>query len=392
MTNEFNEKFNISYIDESLPTPDKKLIIKHCICSYIVYFVVYLILLLNPFFKYRIDEDLRHYYEIALGLYVVSAPVLYFLLKPKSLYYSHNIEICNYFLRIFKCIFNKDTVLKKDFLTILNTLTPAYKEKQSLMLMFIKVFFGTLMASSLYRNIDSLRYQIRVVGTMFSTLFINLDFESFRIMFINNENFLWSFSLLILFTVDVGIFAFGYLTELSLFKNKIRKVETNIMGVLFCLMCYPPFNGAITNFLGWSQKDSAILFGEDSIIGWIVRIIALCFLVIYVLASVALGTKASNLTNRGIVSKFPYNIVRHPAYMSKTMFWFLTTLPVIIVQVDIYNIGNHLLESVLVLFSYFSWFAIYYMRAITEERFLMQDPDYQEYCKKVRWRYIPHVF
>ena len=35
--------------------------------------------------------------------------------------------------------------------------------------------------------------------------------------------------------------------------------------------------------------------------------------------------------------------------------------------------------------------AIYYMRAITEERHLARDPEYRLYMKKVPYRFIPGV-
>jgi protein-S-isoprenylcysteine O-methyltransferase Ste14 len=38
------------------------------------------------------------------------------------------------------------------------------------------------------------------------------------------------------------------------------------------------------------------------------------------------------------------------------------------------------------------WSVIYFFRSITEERHLIKDPDYQAYCKKVRWRFIPYIF
>ena len=38
------------------------------------------------------------------------------------------------------------------------------------------------------------------------------------------------------------------------------------------------------------------------------------------------------------------------------------------------------------------WTFIYYMRAMTEERHLSLDPDYREYCKKVKYRFIPKVW
>ena len=48
---------------------------------------------------------------------------------------------------------------------------------------------------------------------------------------------------------------------------------------------------------------------------------------IYAWASVALGFKASNLTNRGIVQSGPYAHVRHPAYIAKNLAWWIGLLP-----------------------------------------------------------------
>ena len=107
------------------------------------------------------------------------------------------------------------------------------------------------------------------------------------------------------------------------------------------------------------------------------RIIVLVFLGIYLAATFALGPKASNLTNRGIVSRFPYSIVRHPAYISKNIVWWLTMLPII----------NWKFAVGMVF-----WSLIYFFRALTEERHLLQDPDYQEYCKKVKWKFIPGIY
>ena len=35
---------------------------------------------------------------------------------------------------------------------------------------------------------------------------------------------------------------------------------------------------------------------------------------------------------------------------------------------------------------------IYGLRAITEERHLMREPHYRDYCKKVPWRFIPGLW
>ena len=100
---------------------------------------------------------------------------------------------------------------------------------------------------------------------------------------------------------------------------------------------------------------------------------------VYVWASVALGFKASNLTNRGIVAKGPYKYVRHPAYASKNLSWWIMAIPFIISQGAVAVLG-----MAIVTFGYF-------LRALTEERHLSMDPDYVEYCKKVKYMFIPGI-
>lgn len=52
---------------------------------------------------------------------------------------------------------------------------------------------------------------------------------------------------------------------------------------------------------------------------------------IYAWASWALGLKASNLTNRGIVTTGPYKYIRHPAYICKNTAWLIGGIPMVYV-------------------------------------------------------------
>ena len=201
-------------------------------------------------------------------------------------------------------------------------------------------------------------------------------------------------AILFLFSVDVFIFCIGYLTELPILKNKIRSVETTPAGIFFCLICYPPFIAVINAFVRLPQNDNVTAFGDiNSPVTWIFRIVAVMFLVIYASASVALGFKGSNLTNRGTVSCFPYNIVRHPAYISKNIFWMLTTIPALFVDFSAFdfNLKNYIIRVLLIFCAIVGCAGVYYMRALTEERHLIKDPDYQQYTQKVKYRFIPFV-
>lgn len=81
--------------------------------------------------------------------------------------------------------------------------------------------------------------------------------------------------------------------------------------------------------------------------------------------------------NRGIKISGPYKLVRHPMYAGYLMvhIGLLLLLPALI-NVLIYAIG---------------WWA-QILRLKAEERLLSEDPSYQEYCGKVRWRLVPGVF
>ena len=392
----FDEKLNISYIPQNTPKPDNQLILKHYFCSIQIYGFIIILYWLNPFFS-SAPLEVKLFYSFFFLAYVFIAPIIYFTVRPKSIHNSHSIEICNYITRIF---ISKTKLSKLNISEIKNFLEyfkPTYREKQSLMLIFIKTFFGILMVQSLYVNLDGLHMNLKYFFEIAQSLVMYFTKHTTTLAqaFPNQyRQFLYEQSITILYTIDLAIFSFGYLTELSIFKNKIRTVETTAAGIFFCLACYSPFVMATNSFLGWNQNDVTAAFGDEtSALTWSIRLIALCFLTIYVAASAALGTKGSNLTNRGTVTCFPYNIVRHPAYICKNTFWIITTLTMFIVDFTKpgFDFGDYFSKLFLAVTSLIGWALIYYFRAVTEERHLIQDPEYRAYTKKVKYRFIPGI-
>ncbi len=176
-----------------------------------------------------------------------------------------------------------------------------------------------------------------------------------------------------IFLIDTVVFAFAYTFEFSFLRNRIKSVDPFVSGWVVALICYPPFNSIMDNFIPLTRNFT--LFENV----WLVdslKIAGLIAFLIYVWATLALGFKASNLTNRGIVSYGPYRFVRHPAYIAKNLAWWFEFLPFL-------SLGT--------LLALIGWNAIYILRALTEERHLSADPDYRRYAKKVRWRFIPGV-
>ena len=94
---------------------------------------------------------------------------------------------------------------------------------------------------------------------------------------------------------------------------------------------------------------------------------------IYAWATVAFGLRFSNLTDRGIITHGPYRWTKHPAYLSKNLFWWIAGLPFLVTTGDMGEaIRNTALLAIVS--------GIYYWRAKTEERHLAANPDYAPYA------------
>src|SRR5690606_30326303 len=90
-------------------------------------------------------------------------------------------------------------------------------------------------------------------------------------------------------------------------------------------------------------------------------------------ATVAFGIRFSNLTYRGVLTNGPYRFSRHPAYLSKNLFWWFTALPMVVTNGSWTDaVRNTVLLGIVS--------GIYYWRARTEEAHLLaEDAKYREY-------------
>jgi len=252
------------------------------------------------------------------------------------------------------------------------------KERLSLLSWIVKFFFAPLMVMWLSDHIFSLSNNI--YNVWWNSSLIQLDFLSF----FNNHFFWFAFSLILF--LDVLFFTLWYLLESPLFKNTIRSVEPTIIGWVVALICYPPFNDTLSNIIGWYSQDFPQF--ENPVIHISMAVFILTLMGVYSWASVSLWLKASNLTNRWIVSKGPYKYVRHPAYICKNLAWWIGWIPFMIATLWSGNIGGF----ATILFGLSGWTFIYYMRAITEENHLSLDTDYIKYKKQVPYKFLPKIW
>ncbi len=177
----------------------------------------------------------------------------------------------------------------------------------------------------------------------------------------------------VLFGVDVLFACVGYAFTLRLLGTHIRSVEPTVLGCLACFICYQPFNRTINAYIAYDVPGR---HWDEVLTPWPALQLAvgaaiLFLLVIYVWATVSFGLRFSNLTNRGIITTGPYRWVKHPAYLTKNLSWWLVSLP-FLSGMGIEDALRH--SAMLALFN-----GVYVLRAITEERHLSRDPDYVAY-------------
>jgi protein-S-isoprenylcysteine O-methyltransferase Ste14 len=382
-------------------------ILKHYLASAALYGLLLLLFAVNPWYKQLLSVSIgsstssrslsalelqlqrpnapppgqltaMKFYEWLYVIYLgVSLPT-YLILRPRSLLASKNVLIWGVARRV------AQAALWPWAGNAGSALALSHEEKRALMFLLVKLIYGPLMLNSAFIEIRACDRCIQMLQGMPRVMGWNaMDFG--YIMFVH-----------LVFVLDSCLFFIGYHTEASFLKNELKEVETNVWRILVCIACYPPFNLVTTSVLGSSLEDPYILVGGDfrGIATWMLRAGAVLFLVLLISSSLSLFTRASNLTNRGIVSWGPYRYVRHPGYFAKNMFWLMTLIPALIPNPSsmFFSWKSYCVTCLCTAAGFLGWATLYYLRAITEEQFLRQDPEYVAYCQRVKYRFIPGVY
>jgi protein-S-isoprenylcysteine O-methyltransferase Ste14 len=180
----------------------------------------------------------------------------------------------------------------------------------------------------------------------------------------------------LLFLIDVQIAMVGYLVTLKPLDAQIRSANPHLAAWLAALMCYPPFilmgDGGPLHY-HQNTGDWAMWLQGNPVVLWVWGALLVFLTGIYAWATVAFGLRFSNLTYRGVLTNGPYRFTRHPAYLSKNLYWWCATMPFIATTGSLVDIVRN--TALLGLVS-----AVYYWRAKTEERHLGdEDPKYRAY-------------
>jgi protein-S-isoprenylcysteine O-methyltransferase Ste14 len=177
--------------------------------------------------------------------------------------------------------------------------------------------------------------------------------------------------------IAVGVYLFGYCVENEKLGSKIKSVDSTWLGWIVTVICYAPIFALV--FYVIPKGDQDLAFFKNQEITAFVRAFIMVVVIFKTWTILTLGTKSSNLTNRGIVTKGPYRWIRHPHYLAKLIVWWICLLPS--------GWAHPFLFGGMIF-----WTTIYVLRAMTEELHLGKDPDYKAYMKDVKWRFIPGIF
>ncbi len=247
--------------------------------------------------------------------------------------------------------------------------------------LLVKVFFTPLMTVFFSHQFPHL---VNNVGFMAATIHGIFSGGSYVLAQFNND--LFNVAVAFIFSIDVALAWCGYVVSSRWVNNQIVSAEPTVFGWLVCIACYPPFQQILGVYYSAPSEQAILQFSQQ----WVITIFATMMVLsyfVYMSATLWFGVRFSNLTNRGIIRKGPYALVRHPAYASKNFAWWCVMFPVVVYNATHTGLAAAGVQVLGLIFMT----GLYYFRSITEEKHLSADPYYQEYCKQVKYRFIPGV-
>lgn len=224
--------------------------------------------------------------------------------------------------------------------------------RQHLLAWCVKAFFLPLMLAWLYVWLESFRGGMRDGHGWFA---------------------LFTMGMALLYALDTLFGTIGYLSTSRRIDAHIRSTDATWLGWLAALVCYPPASGVVLR--QWLEYKDGVEWFQWLQAPWLMGVwggTILLLTAIYTSATLVFGPRFSNLTNRGIVTAGPFLWTKHPAYISKNLSWWLIAVPFVSSQ----GAGAAAVNCLALL----GVNGIYWLRARTEERHLMDDSTYRAYA------------
>jgi len=268
-------------------------------------------------------------------------------------------------------------------LTGLKTIKPDFSEadKKIVRALLVKLFFTPLMTVFF---IGQFPHLISNVGYLLDNLPGAIASGNYSHRVFNSDFF--NISIAFIFSIDVALAWCGYVVNSRWVDNQTASAEPSVLGWVVCIVCYPPFQMFLGLYYSSPGEREVLRFDNQWMIS-IFTFMMVCSYIVYMSATLWFGVRFSNLTNRGIIRKGPFAYIRHPAYASKNFAWWCVMFPAILYNATHTGIEVAIMQTLGLMLM--TW--IYYMRAMTEERHLSADPMYGDYCKQVKYRFIPGV-
>lgn len=393
MNSENNEK-----IEKLSAKPTNKDVLRHYICSLVLYGFALMLFYFNPWFKnfltvQFINIDLTPLLGCLYLFYLILAPIIFFIIKPKDILNSENVLILNYFKKLFTFKFFDINTSRQQIIDFFQFIKPNSEEAKALFWYFSRLYFLPVMismtANFLIMGIDI----FTKLMFMYSTYVIDpvrfIGYSTSKMLAIYRDSILLC---LFFFTcaIEAGVYSLSYFVNCFC---KVKSVDMSAFGVISCLCCYIPFKSIVDIFIIPYPENITILTSleSESAFTWLISIVIYLLCLITICSMISLFLRASNLSNRGIVTKFPYNIVRHPLYSAKIVF--IWTMIIYIISIQLFSNVKTPENIVFGALVYgFCYTLIYFFRAVTEERHLYVDDEYKKYCEKVKYRFIFKVW
>lgn len=189
-----------------------------------------------------------------------------------------------------------------------------------------------------------------------------------------------AYIIMVIYGMLIAAITPGYLFGTRLIRTETRNVDRTWFGWTITLICYDPIVTAV--FGRWLDYRTAVE-GDIWVRPWAVAFADVPLLlfavggfivfceIIHLWGEAQFGLRASNISNRGVITTGLFRLTKHPIFVAKCVGWFFIWVP--------FMAGGDLITDLRFTILWGFVCVIYVLRAVAEERVMAKDPDYVAY-------------